>query len=587
MSAHALRLDAPRGLFLAIVLSAAPFAAGGQAADGGLIGWVEDARGTPLSGVLVSLFGKGLRDGGLVTLSDSAGRFAVPSLPPGSYTLRALGSGRAMTQKITVLPNQDSIFTLNFASGLQKVDLDAALEGGGAAHDRELRWLLRHKRRSVLEARSLEAEARRRDAESIRATRHLLESLVPWIPELGGAVELMAAPAVFGAADEPGGLDLAAPSLGALKLNGRLSETGTWSLGGLVADSETTSWRMAAEFVVESGNGHRLQAGAGYGTRQLQPGFGGTGAGGLDNRTVGAVFAHDRWKAGERWTIAGGARYSYIGFASDKSAFSPTLGLEYQLGRRGRLLARSSAKTIAPGGDLLTLSTLQAAPAMALAVMSSDVRPERLHRHELILEQRAGSATLGGFVFRESARDRLLNELQRPGDSRSLRIVNGRGLVVHGGGVSLARPLGDSVSTSLSYAYGRSRPGDGVPAAAGLSARNLEAALASADASFHDVVARLEALVDWSGTRIVAYYRVNACRPAAETSAASLPVLSQRFDVQVAQGLPFLRSMTRTDWEVMVAFRNMFYEATEAGILDEIAVVTPPKRVLGGISVRF
>ena len=37
----------------------------------------------------------------------------------------------------------------------------------------------------------------------------------------------------------------------------------------------------------------------------------------------------------------------------------------------------------------------------------------------------------------------------------------------------------------------------------------------------------------------------------------------------------------------MLAFRNMFYEASEAALLDEIAVVNPPKRVLGGISVRF
>ena len=60
-----------------------------------------------------------------------------------------------------------------------------------------------------------------------------------------------------------------------------------------------------------------------------------------------------------------------------------------------------------------------------------------------------------------------------------------------------------------------------------------------------------------------------------------------RFDVQLSQGLPFLGSITRADWDLLVAVRNLFYEASEGGSLDEMTVAHPPKRVLGGISVRF
>lgn len=581
MSAKARSPVVSRWLLLLTVAALAPPATA-RPADGAVVGWIEDATGAPIAGALVSLFGKGLTGGGLVTLSDSAGRFALPSLPPGSYTLRALGSGRAMTQRITVLPNQDSIFTLSFAAGARSLDVETAIENA-SQNEREWKWLLRHKRRSVLEARDAHEGAR--VAESIQATRNLLETLVPWIPELGGAVELMTAPAAFGPSADARG-ELASPSLGALKLNGRLSDSARWSLGGLLADTETTSWRMAAEFVLEPGDAHRLQAGAGYGTRMLQPGFAGTGSGGLDNRSVGAVFVQDSWQAAERLTVSGGARYSYIGFAADKSAFSPTVGVEYRTGANTVLAAQSSARTLTPGGDLLTLSTLRAAPAMTVAVMSPDVRPERLLRHELSARHAAGAASFGAFVFRESARDRLLNELRRPGDSRTLRIVNGNGLVVHGGGVHLARNLGTSVRTSLTYTYGRSYPGD-ASAPTGLSLRHADAALASSDASFHDVVARVEALVDRSGTRVVAYYRLNACHSRAEPVGTAFPALNQRFDVQLSQDLPFLRSVTRTDWEVLLAFRNLFYEVSDAGVLDEIAVVNPPKRVLGGISVRF
>ena len=49
----------------------------------------------PVSGAVISLFRGGAGGAGLVTLSDSAGRFFLPSLPAGSYTLRALRSGHA------------------------------------------------------------------------------------------------------------------------------------------------------------------------------------------------------------------------------------------------------------------------------------------------------------------------------------------------------------------------------------------------------------------------------------------------------------------------------------------------------------
>src|SRR5207245_1965224 len=148
--------------------------------NGGLTGLVEDTQGVPVAGAVISIFGKGLGGAGLIALSDSAGRFFLPSVPAGSYTLRALG------------------------------------------------------------ARHLPAPAR------------LLSSLVP---DLAGTVEVMASPA-----EGDDGLEPSA-SYSVLRLKGRIANAGQWSLGGLVAESESASWRMAAEFVLEPGGGHKLQAG--------------------------------------------------------------------------------------------------------------------------------------------------------------------------------------------------------------------------------------------------------------------------------------------------------------------------------------
>jgi hypothetical protein len=62
--------------------------------------------------------------------------------------------------------------------------------------------------------------------------------------------------------------------------------------------------------------------------------------------------------------------------------------------------------------------------------------------------------------------------------------------------------------------------------------------------------------------------------------------MDARFDVQVNQALPF--GLAGTKWEVLVGLRNLFRDAHDGGsIYDELLVVRPPKRVIGGFLVRF
>jgi hypothetical protein len=95
-------------------------------------------------------------------------------------------------------------------------------------------------------------------------------------------------------------------------------------------------------------------------------------------------------------------------------------------------------------------------------------------------------------------------------------------------------------------------------------------------------------MIDATDTRLAAYCRLNSLQAAdGESRSSQSPVLTKRFDVQLTQGLPFLQSLTRADWEVLLSVRNLSYETSDAGALDELAVVRPPNRVLGGVSVRF
>jgi hypothetical protein len=96
----------------------------------------------------------------------------------------------------------------------------------------------------------------------------------------------------------------------------------------------------------------------------------------------------------------------------------------------------------------------------------------------------------------------------------------------------------------------------------------------------------LETEVPQTATRVVFFYRLNNGFVKAE-SADDVRGLDGRFELQVNQSLPFMNFM-RSQWEMLVAVRNMFYEAMPgASIYDEIMVVRPPKRLVGGLTVRF
>jgi hypothetical protein len=101
-----------------------------------------------------------------------------------------------------------------------------------------------------------------------------------------------------------------------------------------------------------------------------------------------------------------------------------------------------------------------------------------------------------------------------------------------------------------------------------------------------DVTTSLETEVPVTATRIFAMYRINTAYAAPAFTDAP-PQLAARFDVQVTQALPFL-NFSSAQWEALVGVRNLFREiASDASVYDEILVVRPPKRVVGGVTVRF
>ena len=561
------------GGVLVLAFSLAPSPVRAAAASGGVLGWVEDERGMPVSGAVISLFRGGAAGAGLVTLSDSAGRFFLPSLPAGSYTLRALRAGHspAPMRQVVVLPNQDATFTVSLTP-LSDAAARTSEAKASVVEDaeRETKWLLRHKRRSVLEAR--------REAPAESAVDHPEDArlLASFFPDLDGTVEVMASPSAVGMGSD----DHREPdSLSVLRLKGRIAESGRWTLGGVMAERESTTWRMAGEFVIEPMEGHEMRAATGYGSRYVraQELAGGEG---LHDRGVGTLSVEDRWEIAEGVTAAVGGRFSYVGFLGDTNHFDPSAALEIQGADRTTFRASVYARTMAPGGDILTLNTLASAPAMNFAVLDGGLRAERLTRYELALDQQLSGTSVGAYTFYEGVRDQLANAFEGAENARALHIFNRGNAGTGGVGVTVGRCFGESVRGSMSYTYGRSWREAPRP-----EAQDDFSPLAL-DGNFHDLAARLETVFQSTDTRVVAYYRLNRMMPDVAERTPGAPT-NRRFDVQVSQGLPFLGAFTRADWNFLLAVRNLFYETSEGALIDEMAVTNPPKRVLGGISVRF
>jgi len=573
----------------AAVLISALFASGASAGEGGggLVGWVESTHGTPVAGALISVFGKGMGNGGFVTLTDSAGQFVLPRLPAGSYTLRALDIGHVPfpARKFTVLPDRDATFTVSLTPigetaspantpGPVSAGVPPPAEDESAAALREWRWLLRHKRRSVLEDRSEDPLP----AGTVRVTDALpLPSAGPWFTDLGGSVELVATPV---GAFLPADVSMAGQ--GALRLRGRLADGIQWNLGGLVTESEGTSWRMAAEFVLHPGGGHTIEAGAGYGmglTRRL----GAAEDEPIDPQGVGAMFVRTRLKLAEHLTASLGTRYSYFGFLEDANHLDPMLAIEMQTTPGTVVRASAVSRTLAPGGDLLTLSTRDSSPYIAYAAIGEALRPSRTTRYELAVDRSSGSTTLGGRAFYEGTVDQIVNVFDGYPAPRSLRMFNVGPLAARGVGLTLGRHFGDAVSGSVTYTYGFAERRE---AFGGAGFFRLQPSLSSfRRGDFHDVEARLQTFIELTDTRLEAFCRINSFNP--DSVGAGGALANTRFDIQLTQGLPFLQPLTRAEWEVLVEFRNLFYERGEGGLFDERVVLHPPKRVVGGIAVKF
>lgn len=587
---------------------------------GRLDGLVTDHRGAPLPGAAITAQGSAVQ----FAVSDERGRFSFYGLRPGPYLVRAILPGYASSRRelVQVLPAHAAwqAFRLSRASAAGSDLAELPVLGASVAgtiddqgHDHTpVAWRLRHLKRSVLRDEGPSAvdvaEAAGGDVDAWLAGRELDRLATAGLPSFGvvhngwlpglslsGQVQLLTASNfdtpqdLFSASTIPAGIAYVA-------IGSPLGRSGHWSAQAAIAQGDLSSWAFAGAYATDIGSGHSLDVAVAYGLQSYEgpnPVALAAVAGG--NRNAGAISVSDRWAFSRTASLTVGTRHARYGYVDGPSMWSPSASLHWTpaAGVGVRLSAAQSMS--APGAEEFVPTSvgglwLPSHRTFSTAVAGAAFRPSRTRHLEFAIDREAGAFVFSAKGFSQRVGEQIatmfgLHLDDRPRTDLGHYVVANTGDVdAYGWGVGVSRPVASRLRGGVAYTFTRAR---WTPAPEStLLARSAPSVLREGLERLHDVTTTVETEIPQIETRVFAIYRLSTgfARPSTVDLA---PGFDARFDVQVTQPLPFL-DFTSAEWEALVAVRNLFREAVDGmSVYDELLVVRPPKRIVGGLLVRF
>ncbi len=587
--------------------------------SGDLSGTVRDQGGLPLAGAAISASGATSAS----TISARDGTFVFKGLPPGPYLVRVHLQGYATTRARTVQVNAGArtSSTIELSRRGDATETPELLEAGiGAAatsgeaqeedadtHDQgEVAWRLRHLKRSVLRDADIKSFTDGRDdifedgssaglnPASDRLQRFPL-GLFSAMP-LNGQVNLLTRTSF----DRPGqlfALDGAPRGVTYLELSAPTG-AGEWAMRAAMTQGDLSSWIVSGSYLSRAQSAHQYESGLSYGTQQYVGGNVDALAAVSDgSRNVGAVFAFDHWRLGPQVSVSYGAKYARYDYLNDRGLLSPSASITVtpSLASSVRVHGRVSRREVAPGGEeFLPPSTgLWLPPERTFSPVSQrhGLSSERIDHVEASIERQwLGDFMIGIRGFRQEVEDQIatLFGVALPGTAAAsighYYVGSSGDFVAHGWGLGISRQMVDGLRASVDYTqtdadWQRVSPDRSqLLAVAGSTVR-------TGSERTHDLTTSVESRIQATATQFLAVYKINTGFAAANPS--PIGRAGARFGVQVIQALPFLNFST-AEWEMLVSIRNLFSEELLSGsIYDELLVVKPPTRVVGGLTVRF
>jgi outer membrane receptor protein involved in Fe transport len=371
---------------------------------------------------------------------------------------------------------------------------------------------------------------------------------------------------------------------------------GDWVVKAAVNQGDLSSWVLAGNYLTRNPARHRYQFGMSYGLHRYEGGNPAALAAMTETaRNVGTVYAHDEWTLSKRITIGYGANYAHYDYLLEPAHFSPRLSATVSPTDTLRVRAVASRAVTAPGAEefLPPARTQVLPPQRTFAPYTRDgFRPEDVQHYELAVERLLEGATIGVRAFHQRIDEQQVTMFGvRAADTGTAEIghyfvASAGDLAVRGWGVTVSHALAGNIRGSFDYSMSDATWANLTTTDRARLARRLPSAIRDEAERVHDFTTSLETAFPDSATRVLFLYKMNSAYIRADGS-ESRPGLDGRWDVQVNQGLPFMNFLS-AEWEMLVAVRNLFRESfTEVSVYDELLVARPPKRLIGGLTVRF
>lgn len=588
-----------------------------SAGPGSISGTVSDEGGAPLDGVVISALG----GGSAFAVTDTAGAFTLRALPPGPYLVRAHLQGYLPARRtmVNVRPSalttssftlrkegaapERRIMTAGVGGGTEIVDggteLEAVPTPSRGRDEGETAWRLRHLRRPILKdgddpfllptdddtfggdslfGRAMESSAR------------IASALFTDFP-VQGQVNLL----TTGSFDNPSQLlqSSRTSSVAFFSVGAPVGEHGDWRVRAALNQGDLSSWILSGNYVTRAPTAHRFTLGMSYGLQRYEGGNALALAAVADGaRNVGSVSGYDDWTLSRHFMVSYGAAYAHHDYLQGPGLFSPRMSVTITPVRHTRIRTSVSRLLSAPGGDeFLPPSRAEFVPPQrTFSPLSSEgFRTQGVEHYEVAVERVFDRVTFGTRVFHQRVNNQLvtvfgLRTPVSPASDLGHYFVGSAGdVAIDGWGVTLTHVVSEHFRGTIDYSSASADwRRDAPPRDRIVLAEWVPSAVRPRSERIHDLTTSVEGEVERSATRVMVLYKWSNAFLAADRRA-----FDARFDVQISQGLPFMNFL-RAEWEALIAVRNVFREdLTDASIYDELLVARPPKRLVGGLTVRF
>ena len=472
---------------------------------------------------------------------------------------------------------------------------DAVDEAADETDGGETAWRLRHLPRSILKDSANEvvwpdqAELEPRGWLSGHSAALVPIAFFSDLP-LSGQVNLM----TIDSFHRPGEIfdASAARSVAFVSVNAQAAG-GAWSMQGAMTQGDLSSWIVAGSYKSIESSNHAYELGLSYSTQRYEGGnVAAIGAIRDSARNVGGVYGYDEWTVSPRLVLGYGtgfARYDYLG---GSGVWSPRLSVTVPLDGF-RMKALASQRVLVPGAEEFApaVTGVRLPPERTFSSLAHDGRftAEQTRHLQLSIERDLAPGVMVSLRgFDQQTTDQLIEIFDAiPGRVEAplghYYVTTAGNIDARGWGVGLSQEIPGYLRSSIEYTVSAAywaQVGDG-------SIVRAVRVLPLGAEKVHDLHTSIEATIPQSATRVFATYRVNTAFWSVEPDAHLRSTAKARFNVRVNQALPFLR-FSNADWEALVDVRNTFREAAaEASIYDEALAIRAPKRIVGGLLVKF